>query len=106
MYRRTEQHRQLVFPEKLKWIVLNTLHNDMGYVGADKFTLFTRKRFYWRYMQDDIEDYSRVPTRHTFPAIEVLWVRFGERIRPGSAPQDSYRGSYSQNCKSPCLEQR
>ena len=38
--------------------------------------------------------YSRVPNRHTFPASEVLWVRFGERIRPGSTLQDSYRGSY------------
>ena len=25
---------------------------------------------------------SRVPTRRTFPASEVLWVWFGERIRP------------------------
>ena len=33
-------------------------------------------------------DISSVPTRHTFPASEVLWVR------PGSAPQDFYRGSY------------
>ena len=32
---------------------------------------------------------SRVPTRRTFPRYEGLWVRFGERIHPGSTPQDS-----------------
>ena len=34
---------------------------------------------------------------------EVLWVRFGERILPVSAPQDSYRGSYS-GSESPSAE--
>ena len=45
--------------------------------------------------------YSRVPTRHTFPASEVLWVRFVERpsIRPAGLLQglrkSSSRGSTS-----------
>lgn len=47
LYRQTEQHKQLVLPEKLKPIVLKTLHNDMGHVGAEKVTHLARERFYW-----------------------------------------------------------
>lgn len=57
LYRQTDKHRQLVLPEKLKLRVLKTLHNDMGHVGADKVTHLARERFYWPYMQDDIEEY-------------------------------------------------
>lgn len=57
LYRQTEQHKQLVLPEKLKLKVLKTLHNDMGHVGADKVTHLARERFYWPNMLDDIEDY-------------------------------------------------
>ena len=39
-----------------------------------------------------ITDYSRVPTRHTSPASEVLWVRFGERIRPAGLLQGLLQG--------------
>ena len=35
---------------------------------------------------------SLVPTRRTFPRFEVLWVPFGERIRPSSAPQGLLQG--------------
>ena len=47
--------------------------------------------------------YSLVPTRRTFPASEVLWVWFGEMIRPGSALQD-YTGALTGVQK--VLEQR
>lgn len=57
LYRRTEQHRQLVLPEKWKPIVFKTLHNDMGHVGAEKVSHLARERFYWPNMQQDIEDY-------------------------------------------------
>lgn len=57
LYRQTEQQKQLVLPEKLKPIVLKTLHNDMGHVGAEKVTHLARERFYWPNMQHDIEDY-------------------------------------------------
>lgn len=36
LYRKTEQHRQLVLPDKLRSVVLRSLHNEMGHVGADK----------------------------------------------------------------------
>lgn len=57
LYRRTEQHRQLVLPEKWKPIVFKTLHNGMGHVGAEKVSHLTLERFYWPNMQQDIEDY-------------------------------------------------
>lgn len=57
LYWQTEQHKQLVLPEKLKPIVLKTLHNDMGHVGAEKVVNLARERFYWPNMQQEIEDY-------------------------------------------------
>ena len=36
--------------------------------------------------------YSRIPTRHTFPASEVLWLRFRERIRPSGLLQGLLQG--------------
>uniref|UniRef100_A0A3P8SQ90 Gypsy retrotransposon integrase-like protein 1 n=1 Tax=Amphiprion percula TaxID=161767 RepID=A0A3P8SQ90_AMPPE len=57
LYRKTEQHRQLVLPKKLRAIVLKSLHNDMGHVGAEKVTHLARERFYWPNMQNEIEDY-------------------------------------------------
>lgn len=57
LYRQTEQHKQLVLPEKLKPMVLKALHNDMGHVGLEKVTHLIHERFYWPNMQHDIEDY-------------------------------------------------
>lgn len=57
LYRQTGQHRQLVLPDSLKSLVLKHLHDDMGHVGADKVTHLARQRFYWPFMQRDIEDY-------------------------------------------------
>lgn len=57
LYRQTGQHKQLVLPEKLTPMVLKTLHNDMGHVGAEKVTHLARERFYWPNMQNDIENY-------------------------------------------------
>lgn len=54
--RQTEHHKQLVLPEKLKPMVLKTLHNDMSHIGAEKVTHLARERFYWPNMQDDIEN--------------------------------------------------
>lgn len=48
----------MVFPSELKLVVLKSLHDDMGHVGADKVICLERKRFFWPFMQKDIEDYS------------------------------------------------
>ncbi len=54
LYRQTGQP---VLPSKLKPTVLKHLHDDMGHVGADKVIHLARKRFYWPFMQREIEDY-------------------------------------------------
>ncbi|TWW53576.1 hypothetical protein D4764_0226050 [Takifugu flavidus] len=57
LYRQTGQRKQLVLPSKLKATVLKHLHDDMGHVGDDKVIHLARERFYWPFMQQDIEDY-------------------------------------------------
>lgn len=57
LYRQTGQRRQLVLPNSLRSLVLKHLHDDMGHIGADKVIQLVRQRFYWPFMQHDIEDY-------------------------------------------------
>ena len=57
LYRQSGQNQQLVLPKALKLTVLKHLHDDMGHVGADKVIHLARQRFYWPFMQRDIEDY-------------------------------------------------
>ncbi|KAK7898434.1 hypothetical protein WMY93_019287 [Mugilogobius chulae] len=57
LYRKTDKHKQLVIPEKLKPVILKSLHNDMSHIGAEKVTHLARERFYWPNMQQEIEDY-------------------------------------------------
>ncbi|KAI4875326.1 hypothetical protein NFI96_030093, partial [Prochilodus magdalenae] len=57
LYRQTGMRKQLVLPCKLKPLVLKQLHDDMGHVGADKVIHLARERFYWPFMQKEIEDY-------------------------------------------------
>lgn len=57
LYRQAGQRKQLVLPSKLKPVVLKNLHNDMGHVGADKVVHLARERFYWPFMQREVEDY-------------------------------------------------
>lgn len=57
LYREAGQRKQLVLPNALKSTVLKHLHDDMGHVGADKVIHLARQRFYWPFMQREIEDY-------------------------------------------------
>lgn len=57
LYRQTGQRKQLILPSKLKQTVLKHLHDDMGHVGADKVIQLAKERFYWPFMQREIEDY-------------------------------------------------
>ena len=47
----------LVLPEQYKGKVLEELHNNMGHQGADRTVSLVRDRFFWPYMQSDIEHY-------------------------------------------------
>ncbi len=57
LYRHSGNRKQLVLPEKLKPLVLQNLHDNMGHIGADKVTHLARDRFYWPFMQNEIEEY-------------------------------------------------
>lgn len=57
LYRHSGTRRQLVLPQKLKPLVLKNLHNDMGHVGSEKVIDLARERFYWPFMQQEVEDY-------------------------------------------------
>lgn len=57
LFRCAGQRKQLVVPEKLRKTILKHLHDDMGHVGADKVIHLARERFYWPFMQKQIEDY-------------------------------------------------
>lgn len=57
LYRQTAQYKQLVLPTSLRSVVLKQLHDDMGHVGADKVIHLARQKFYWPFMQREIEDY-------------------------------------------------
>lgn len=57
LYRKTNQNWQLVLPEQLKSVVLKSLHDDMGHVGSERVSHLARERFYWPYMQQDVEEY-------------------------------------------------
>ncbi|KAL0151336.1 hypothetical protein M9458_053330 [Cirrhinus mrigala] len=55
--RQTSQRTQLVLPTQFKRIVLKELHDEMGHQGLDRTTSLIRDRFFWPYMQKDIENY-------------------------------------------------
>ncbi|KAL6481203.1 hypothetical protein MHYP_G00092830 [Metynnis hypsauchen] len=57
LYRQTGPRKQLVVPSKFKSTILKQLHDNMGHVGADKVIHLVRERFYWPYMQQEVEDY-------------------------------------------------
>ena len=55
--RKTTNKTQLVLPERYKTTVLKELHDDMGHQGIDRTTSLIRDRFFWPYMQKEIEHY-------------------------------------------------
>ena len=57
LYRQTVNRKQLVLPEKHRSTVLKELHDEMGHHGVERTTSLIRDRFYWPFMQKEIEDY-------------------------------------------------
>ena len=51
------QYKQLVLPKKYHRLVYKELHEEMGHLGADCTIHLARQRFYWPWMQSDIEDF-------------------------------------------------
>ena len=59
LYRTVSSGKQLVLPEKYKGFVLHELHNEMGHVSSDKVLNLIRPRFFWPYMQREVENYVK-----------------------------------------------
>lgn len=59
LYRRRQdgEHMtfQLVLPEELRPVVLTSLHDDMGHMGAERTLDLVRSRFFWPRMAADVE---------------------------------------------------
>lgn len=55
LWRQTKSRLQLVLPTKFKQLVYQELHIEMGHLGADRVVDLARSRFYWPYMQEEIE---------------------------------------------------
>ena len=59
LYRITSSGKQLVLPETYRSFVLRELHDEMGHISSEKVLALMRARFYWPYMQKDVENYTR-----------------------------------------------
>ena len=55
LWRQTKSRLQLVLPTRFKQLVYQELHIEMGHLGADRVVDLARSRFYWPYMQEEIE---------------------------------------------------
>ena len=54
-----KKRRQLVLPQCYHTLIFQELHDKMGHLGSEKVEELARQRFYWPYMQADIESYIR-----------------------------------------------
>ena len=59
LVRETKSRRQLVLPTKFHDLVFQELHSKMGHLGHEKVEELSRQRFYWPFMQQDIEFFIR-----------------------------------------------
>ena len=57
LVRQMKKRKQLVLPEHYHSLVYRELHEKLGHLGSDKVEELARQRFYWPYMQADIESY-------------------------------------------------
>lgn len=51
-------HPVSVLREKHNETILRERHNEMGHQGTDRTLSLNRERFFWLYMQADIENYA------------------------------------------------
>ncbi len=55
--RRAGEHLQLVLPRQFHRMVYRELHEEMGHLGWERTFQLAKMRFYWPYMQRDIQHY-------------------------------------------------
>ena len=59
LVRETKSRRQMVLPVVFHDLVFKELHQKMGHLGSDRVEELTRQRFYWPYMQKDVETFIK-----------------------------------------------
>lgn len=69
----------MVLPSKLKPVSLKNLHDGMGHFGADKVAHLVRERFYWPFMQIEVEDYDQT-VNHGYFNQKVNIIRPGQQV--------------------------
>ena len=57
LFRTWKGRKQLVLPKVYRPLVLQELHDSMGHIGSEKVMALVRRRFFWPYMQQDVERY-------------------------------------------------
>lgn len=100
----TANNIQLVLPEKYKATVLKQLHDEMGHQGIDRTTSLVRDRFFWPYMQKDIEHYvtractclrQKTPSRETrAPLVSIVTMQPFELVSIDFLHLDRCSGGY------------
>uniref|UniRef100_H3B5S2 Gypsy retrotransposon integrase-like protein 1 n=1 Tax=Latimeria chalumnae TaxID=7897 RepID=H3B5S2_LATCH len=55
--KKTAERDQLVLPKEYHPLVFRELHQEMGHLGVEKTLNLIRDRFYWPWMQHDVEHY-------------------------------------------------
>ena len=56
-HQKQQQPRQLILPSKLKPLVCNELHVNIGHLGTDRTTELIKSRSYWLLMDDEIKHF-------------------------------------------------
>ena len=59
LVRKLSTHKQIVLPSSYHNLVFVELHEKLGHLGSEKVVELARKRFFWPYMQKEIEQYVR-----------------------------------------------
>ena len=55
LYRKGDENNQLILPNRLKPLVFNELHVDMGHLGYYRTLGLIKERFFWLKMFDDVK---------------------------------------------------
>uniref|UniRef100_A0A3B3TAH8 Gypsy retrotransposon integrase-like protein 1 n=1 Tax=Paramormyrops kingsleyae TaxID=1676925 RepID=A0A3B3TAH8_9TELE len=104
LHRKTTDKTQLVLPGRYKATVLQELHDEMGHQGIDRTTSLIRERFFWPYMQKEIEHYvartctclkQKAPSKETrAPLISIVTTQPFELVSIDFLHLDKCSGGY------------
>ncbi len=103
LWRKTSHRKQLVIPDKHKITVLRELHDQMGLQGTDRTISLIRDRFFWPYMQREMEQHvmscmclkQNKPNRETrTPLVSITSTHPFELVSVDFLHLDKCKGGY------------